>query len=353
MNVQQAWKNASKKLKITIPISVFLLLLLSYGLIHQRSKNPPAEPPKLVEIETLAPASIEKTIKLIGTIRPKHATVLVAKGAGLLDTLRSSGETVKKGDLIAKIINPDLEKNYTLSKDTQQIAKIQYERLHGLQKSGIVSTREVEEKKQAWINAQKERAKAKIELKNTRFYAPFNGVIGAFKTKEGTQIIEGTAVVTIYDPQSLNVELDIPCTNTTPVTKNQTVYIFKQRYHLSHMQKMLDDESHMCPADVDIQCTHCLIGSTVTARLVLKKKEHVLVLPTQAFFLKNGNTHVYKIVDKKIELVPVTTGILEHDKMEVISGLKAGEQIVIKNPERLYPSMEVSVYQATPKNIKG
>jgi membrane fusion protein (multidrug efflux system) len=44
---------------------------------------------------------------------------------------------------------------------------------------------------------------------------------------------------------------------------------------------------------------------------------------------------------------------MEHDKMEVTSGLKAGEQIVIKNPERLYPSMEVSVYQATPKNIKG
>lgn len=347
-----AWNNKAFIYKSTACISVLLLSLSTYC-IYQRKPAPQAPAPKMVEVELLRPTTIEKTISLIGTIRPKHATLLVAKGSGLLDTLRFSGEQVKKGELIAKIINPDIEKSYTLSKATEEIANTQYQRFHSLQKTGFVSAREVEEKKQVWIDAQKERAITKIELKNMRFYAPFDGIIGAFKIKEGAQVSEGATVVTIYDPNSLTVELDIPCTNKTQIEDKQPIYIFHQLYHLSHMQKMIDDESHMCPADVDIQCPHCLIGASVKTQLVVNKKSAVLVIPTQALFLKNGQPHVYKIVNGSVESVTVQTGIQEKDKVEISAGLKSGDQVVIKSPERLYPGLVVAIYQVPSKNIKG
>lgn len=346
------WKNKALIYKSTACISLLLLALSAYYL-SQRKRPPEAPLPKMVEVERLMPTAIEKTISLIGTIRPKHATLLVAKGSGLLDTLRFSGEQVKKGELIAKIINPDIEKSYALSKATEQIANTQYQRFHSLQKTGFVSAREVEEKKQVWIDAQQERAKTKIELKNMRFYAPFDGIIGAFKIKEGAQVSEGATVVTIYDPNSLTVELDIPCTNKTQIEDKQPIYIFHQLHHLSHMQKMIDDESHMCPADVDIQCPHCLIGASVKVQLVVNKKSGVLVVPTQALFLKNGQPHVYKIIAGQVVSVAVHTGIQEKDKIEISAGLKAGDQVVIKSPERLYPGLVVAIYQASSKNIKG
>ncbi|HHT0593043.1 TPA: efflux RND transporter periplasmic adaptor subunit [Legionella anisa] len=329
-----------------IGLSILPLTALGiYYLFYYHAKSPPPPTPKIVETVTVTPATIEKTIKLIGTIRPKHATVLVAKGSGMLDTLISSGQTVEKGDLIAKIINPDIERSYQLTKETEQLENTQYQRLKNLQKPGFVSAREVEEKKRIWIDTQKEKARTKIELKNMRFYAPFDGVIGAFKIKEGAQVTEGAPVVSIYDPNSLTVELDVPCTNNLSIKENQPVYILNQLYHLSHVQKMIDDETHMCPADVDIQCTHCLVGASVSALLVVKKKTGALVIPTQALFLKQGKTHVYKVVNKKIELVAVKTGIQEKDKVEIISGIQSGEHIVSKSPERLYPGLEVSIYK--------
>ncbi|AWN75392.1 TPA: efflux RND transporter periplasmic adaptor subunit [Legionella anisa] len=333
------------KYKIVGLLSILLTALGIYYLFYYHAKSPPPQTPKIVETVTVTPTTIEKTIKLIGTIRPKHATVLVAKGSGMLDTLISSGQTVEKGDLIAKIINPDIERSYQLSKETEQLENTQYRRLKNLQKPGFVSAREVEEKKRIWIDTQKEKARTKIELKNMRFYAPFDGVIGAFKIKEGAQVTEGAPVVSIYDPNSLTVELDVPCTNTLSIKENQPVYILNQLYHLSHVQKMIDDETHMCPADVDIQCTHCLVGASVSALLVVKKKTGALVIPTQALFLKQGKTHVYKVVNKKIELVAVKTGIQEKDKVEIISGIQSGEHIVSKSPERLYPGLEVSIYK--------
>jgi membrane fusion protein (multidrug efflux system) len=77
----------------------------------------------------------------------------------------------------------------------------------------------------------------------------------------------------------------------------------------------------------------------------VNKKTGALVIPTQALFLKQGKTHVYKVVNKKIELVAVKTGIQEKDKVEIISGLNPGEHIVSKSPERLYPGLEVSIYK--------
>lgn len=329
-------------------IGLFALILTAfsiYFLFYSPVKNAPPSPAKIVEVVVLKPSTIEKTIRLIGTVRPKHATVLVAKGSGMLDILMSSGEPVKKGDLIAKITNPDIERSYKLSKETEELENTQYKRLQSLQKTGFVSAREVEEKKRIWIDSQKEKARTKIELKNMRFYAPFDGVIGAFKIKEGAQVTEGVPVVTIYDPNSLTVEIDIPCTNNHSIKEHQPIYIFDRVYHLNHVQKMIDDETHMCPADVDIQCPHCLIGASISSQLVINKKTGTLIIPTQALFLKQGKTHVYKVIDKKIELVKVKTGIQEKDNVEIISGLKSGDQIVSKNPERLYPGLEVSIFK--------
>ncbi|QMT61300.1 efflux RND transporter periplasmic adaptor subunit [Legionella sp. PC997] len=343
--VANIWGILVSKLKIIGLSSILLIALGVYLKLYYHTAKAPASSLKIVETVTVSPSTIEKKIKLIGIIRPKHAAVLIAKGSGVLDILMNSGQIVQKGDLIAKITNPDIERSYQLSKETERLENTQYQRLKNLQQTGFVSAREVEEKKRIWIDSQKEKAKTKIELKNMRFYAPFDGVIGAFKIKEGAQVTDGAAVVTIYDPDSLSVEIDIPCTNIHSIDENQPIYILGTRYHLSHVQKMIDDETHMCPADVDIQCTHCLVGASVSTQLVVNKKTEALVIPTQALFLKKGTTHVYKVVDKKIELVAVKTGLQEQDKVEIISGLKSGDQIVSKSPERLYSGLEVSIYK--------
>lgn len=314
--------------------------------LYNKSKFEPPIATKVVETELTRPTKIQQLIKLIGTIHPKHTSILVAKGSGVLDVLIYSGETVKKGDLIAKIINPGIEKNYQLSKDALQITKNQYQRFLTLKNKGLVSILELEEKKQQWIEAQKNLAKSKMELTNMRFYSPFDGIVGAFKLREGAQVNEGSAVFTVYDPMAVTIDIDIPCHYLKSIKENQSVYVFNTLYHLSHLQKMMDDETHMCPADVDIKCDHCIIGDSLFVTLVIKEKDHVLVIPDKALFLKDGLLSVYKTKNHHIELVRVKQGIQEQDKVEISSGLKTGDEVIIKNPERLSPGLEVIVMNA-------
>lgn len=332
--------------KVLIGFSVLVLILFAWR-FFKHPKSMPANPNKMVEIEVIKPQNLQQQINLLGVIHPKHTTVLIAKGSGTLDAFIATGQKVKKGSLLAQIDNVDIEKNAQLSESASMLAKEQYERFLPLTKKGIVSPREAEEKKQAWINAQKEYAKAKIELDNMRFYAPFDGVVGAYKKREGSHISQGESVVSIYDPRSLVVDFDIPCGNLTSLNEGQKVYVLGKRYSLSHIQKMLDEETHMCPADVDIDCPECLIGATVKLGLVVMEKKNALVVPLQALFLRDGQSVVYIVKNGKVELISVKTGIKQADTIEILEGLSAGQQLIVKGQDRLYPKMTVDIYSPT------
>ncbi|WP_278043990.1 efflux RND transporter periplasmic adaptor subunit [Legionella lansingensis] len=303
------------------------------------------EAPKMVEVEEIKRGNIQQTAELIGTIHPKHATVLLAKASGMLDSLVPTGQKIHKGMLLAKLDNIDVENNHQLSETAEKIARTQYERLSSLLKTGFVSPKEAEEKKQAWIEASKNLSQTKIELDTMRFYAPFDGIVGAYKKREGTQVNPGDPVVTIYDPSALTVDFDIPCTNITTIREGQTVRVLGKEYPITHVQKMLDEDSHMCPADVEISCDDCVIGASVDVELVIKEKKKVLVIPFQALFLRNGEHYVYIVEDHKVVLTPVQTGLQNKSSVEITSGLKLGQLLVVKGQERLYPGISVGIYK--------
>ena len=351
MNIQfkiRNWQSRPLWQKTTVSlIAVTLLFFVIKAWCF--SKNTPSNPTKIVETEQLKLQNIQQSVRLLGTIHPKHTTVLIAKGSGTLDALVSTGEKVKKGTLIAKIDNADLEKNLQLFEATETLAKSQFDRIYPLLKTGYVSAKDVEEKKQVWINAQKDLSKTKIELDNLRFFAPFDGIVGAYKKREGAQINQGDLVVTMYDPSTLVVDFDIPCTNLSAIHKGQEVHILNKQYSLSHVQRMLDDETHMCPADVDINCDNCLIGSSIHVDLIVAEKQLTIVVPYQALFLKNSKPFVYVVEKGKVALVGVQSGLQQQDKIEITSGLKPGQQLIIKGQERLYPTLAVEIYKPSPQ----
>lgn len=326
------------------------VLLTGFYLCFHHSPDSPTLPLKIVEVITTREGPIQETVSLLGTINSKHSAVLYAKANGRLDILVSPGQEVKKNTLLAQIDNSDYEKAVKFSEDSEAIAKGQYQRLIDLQKKGFVSSREVDEKKQAWLNAQKNLSKARIDLDLLRFYAPFDGIVGAYKKKEGMQISTGESILTIYNPATLVVDFDIPCTTLKNIKNGQKVKIFHKVYPLTHFQKMIDEETHMCPADVDFSCTDCLIGSTVRLDLVVKEKFKSIVIPLSAVFFRNGNAYTYIVEKGKIALRAIDTGIKYKGLIEVEKGLQPNTAVVIKGLERLYPELPVEIYQ-DPKSL--
>lgn len=291
---------------------------------------------KVVDVIVTAKESIEKSIRLIGTVRPKQSTQLIAKANGLLDVIKPAGLIVKKDTLIAKIINYDIEKNYSYAKSAEKIASEQYKRMQTLSKSGAVSAQSLDEKKTAWLEAEKNRAMAKIYLDKNCFYAPFDGVIGSYKVRSGTDVKEGTSLITFYDPNVLVVEFDIPGVHLSFVNVGQKVVIAGKIYALPYVQKMIAEDTHMSPAIVEISTKDHVIGMPLDIDLTISHKEGVIVLPMDAVFLEEGKPHVYVVnKESKTVLTSVEMGMKAKDKVEITKGLMVGDVVVAYGQARL------------------
>lgn len=281
--------------------------------------------------------SIQQIEQYIGTIKAEHATTLMIKAKGILDVLVNAGTKVNKGVAIAKIENHELEKNYSLSKESEQITKSQYEMAHNLYEKGVTSKNNLEEKRHTWIEAQKKLIEAKIALDQINIYAPFDGITGIYKIREGTQVQEGESLVSFYDPTSLIVAFDLPLNIVDEIPDNTTVFINDRAYTLSHIQRMLDEDTHMSPAFVYIECSRCIIGATVPVNLVVKEKKSVIAIPYNALFLHHAKPHVYVVNQNQASLVPVETGIKDHNFIEIKNGLQEGDLVIVEGKNLVRP----------------
>ena len=307
---------------------------------------------KVVEVEKVKLKDIRQTTRLIGTLKPKNSTMLVAKSNGVITALLPAGKRVPKGTMIAKIDNNDLEKNYALVESAVNIAKTQYDRLEVLFKSGHSSKKALEERKNSVIEAQQKLANAKIQLDNVRFYAPFDGIIGVYKVHEGAQVREGDQLVSFYDPTAVTVEFNIPAPIINYIKDGQPVSIGGRTYGLTHVQKIIDETTHMCPAYVDINCQDCALGANVELDLIVQQRKNVVVIPFEAVFLKEGKTKCYLVKDSEASITPITLGIREKTQVEVTSGLKAGDTLILRGQARLYPGVKVKIFEPKPNGSK-
>ncbi len=333
--------------KLTYIISTLLIISIIYGVFFY-NKNTNVPEIKVVEVKPATFGSIKQSIRLIGTIKAKKSTIFTAKDTGIVEKIIDSGQKANKGDLVVKLENADLERSYQLSEDAAKVAREQYERHIIAANSNIISKKELDKVKEQWITAQKNLTDTKLKLDQTKFIAPFAGIVGMYKIREGTQVAQGEQIVAFFDPNELVVEFDIPATVLNQIHDGQSVIIGNKHLHINHIQKMVDPDTNMSPAVVDYHYENCFMGENIDVDLIIAEKDNTLIVPTSAVFLKNGIPAVYVVEDNKAILKPITTGLQEKQQIEITEGIKENDLIIINGQARLYPFAKVKIFQEKP-----
>lgn len=330
--------------KIIVGIIIALsIIIITYIFNHNKASLLPEI--KIVEAQPITFDSIKQTIRLVGTIKAKKSTIFTAKMIGTVEKILDPGQSAEKGELIAKLENTDLEYSAQLSEDSAKIAKEQYDRTMVHSSSNLISKNKLDEIKAQWLTAQKILASAKLELDKTKFIAPFAGIVGTYKVRNGSQVTQGEQIVSFFDPKEIIIEFDIPATVLNQINNGQPVIIDNKTFKIEHIQKMIDPNTNMSPAIVDYPCENCFIGENIDVNLVIAEKNNILVVPTSAVFLKNGTSSVYIVEDNKAILKPVTTGIQEQEQIEIIDGVKEHDLVIIHGQSRLYPFANVEIFK--------
>jgi HlyD family secretion protein len=190
---------------------------------------------------------------------------------------------------------------------------------------------------------------AKVQLESTTVVAPRGGVVTQKYLEEGTIIppgtstfSQGTSLVQISDVSDMFVECAVDEADVGSVAIGQRVRITTEAFPDERLRGEVDRINPAAATTSNVTSVQVRVhirngyrvpikpGMNATCEFITMEKRDVLVVPSQAIrHGANGDYVLLKSGDpKKPRQQPVKVGEEGNDGVEVISGLKEGDQVV-------------------------
>lgn len=178
------------------------------------------------------------------------------------------------------------------------------------------------------------------KLRDASIIAPFDGIIAKIDVKIGEVVNMDKIVVTLINPQGLQIEVDVPETDISKIrTDNSAKIILDALSEESYSGEIIEMDSGKTLIDgvvyykikILFEGDSQKIKSGMSGEVVIQteKKENVLNIPQRAVISKNGKKFVKILKGKNIIEKEITTGLRgSQGEIEVINGLIEGEEII-------------------------
>jgi RND family efflux transporter MFP subunit len=254
---------------------------------------------------------------------------------------------------------------------TAQLARTELERAERLHKDQLLSQSEFDQKKAQTASAERQydvarngaaqqyqallAARARVTvaqkaLADTTVRSPFEGVVGERFVSVGDYVTRGTKVASVMRVDPLRVELTVPeqyvsaVATGRPVTFEVDAYpgeTFTGQVRYVSPSVAADTRALMIEAVVPNGASRLKPGFFATAQIEQAAEAPGIVVPAAAVRTVSGTARVFVVNGDRAEERIVTTGQAIGERVEVTSGLKAGEKVVSTGVERLVDGVRV------------
>ena len=334
----------------------------------------------VVSPKQTAPA---QEIILPGNVQPFITSPIYARTNGYLKKWYFDiGAHVKQGQLLAVIETPEVDQqlqqarsNLLTAKANLDLAAITKSRYQGLLKTNAVSQQDVDNAvgtynaNQAIVEADQAAVDQYTALVSfERVYAPFDGVITARNTDIGDLINSGssanvkTDLFHIAQPGTLRVYVNVPEEYSRGMKVGMTADLslaeFPDRKFPGKVVRTAEainvtTRTLLIEIDVNNPSGTLLTGSYAEVHLAVPTQASTFLIPVNTLIFRSEGLRVGVVKDGKVVLTAVTPGHDFGNEIEIVSGLKSDDQIIINPPDSIVHGQPVQIVQATlPGDIK-
>jgi RND family efflux transporter MFP subunit len=375
-------------LGLAIALIVVAALLVSGILSRVRARTTLKAETAQVALTAVSVVSPKQTapaeeIILPGNVQPFITSPIYARTNGYLKKWYFDiGAHVKQGQLLAVIETPEVDQqlqqarsNLATAQANLELAAITKARYQGLLKSNAVSQQDVDNTVGTY-NANKaivEADQAAVDqygalVSFEKVYAPFDGVITARNTDIGDLINSGsnanakTDLFHIAQPGTLRVYVNVPeeYSRGTKVgmTADLSLAEFPGRKFQGKLVRTADainvtTRTLLIEIDVANPTGTLLTGSYAEVHLAVPTRASNFLLPVNTLLFRSEGLQVGVVRDGRVVLSAVTPGHDFGNQIEIVSGLKPNDKVIINPPDSIVTGQQVQIVQATlPGDIK-
>jgi RND family efflux transporter MFP subunit len=351
-------------------------------------------PPANVVVDLVIDEPLSQTIPVLGRIVASEFGPVAARISGPVNEMHVDvGDRVERGAVLAVLDRErlSLERDRYAALVKQQSAKLasvradmekrslELKRLEAIRKSAAFSQAryqdavqdvakqrgEVAETRAQLSQAETQLKRANIDLQDGEIRAPYPGVVSAKHTEVGAYLSVGSPVVTLINDLNIVVEADIPGNRLGGLTPGTSVRLTLDdgSEHKAVVRAVIPDENprtrtrpvRFVPEFVDLN-NPLATNQSVTVHVPIGAAQTVTTVAKDAVVQRGGNNMVFVVRDGNGQPQPVKLGDSVGNRFVVISGVKAGDQVVVRGNENLRPGqrLRISGDPTTPANgVRG
>lgn len=261
------------------------------------------------------------------------------------------GEEVKAGQLLLRLDDAELKARADQAGARLLLARTREKRLKQDFKAQAVSQGEYDQAFAEWKSAEAEAALAKAQWEKTHIRAPFSGFVGLREVELGSVVQPGTRLTTLQNLSSLRVEFSVPERLAASMASGSKV-----RFTAAGTSDTLEATVYAVESRVDADTRLLRVRARTSgsgkagrilpgsfARVELPAgRDDALRVPTQAVVQSARGAQVWRVRGGVAELALFVPGARDARTVEAVSGLAAGDTILVSGLLQLRPGAPVN-----------
>jgi RND family efflux transporter MFP subunit len=338
-------------LKKCSQFSTLLLLLMVSGCNDPVEKRAVSTlPPVLVQVETLALYAAPFQVELAGTLQAaEHATISTRVAGQIVKLPAQVGAKVEKGDLLVKIAAAEIDARLQQAKTQLAQAQRNLARETQLQLVNASTREKVKTLHESVQISEAVYREAQTMLGYTEIKAPFAGTVTEKHVEVGDLVAPGGPLlklengtvleVVIHIPEALahNLNLETRLPLTVPTAKLKLIAQIRQIAPTVDPATRTTQVKLMLPADSELR-------SGQFARVTLVDNRATTLMINSKALRTNGQLQQVFVAEKGVASMRlVRTGAAVDGRIEILSGLQAGDQVVIDASEKLQDGQPLTI----------
>ena len=319
-------------------------------------------PPEAVTTIVARQETWPAALGAIGTVAAVQGVTVSADLPGIVDRIRfDSGKWVRKGDVLVELDTRQERAQLAAVEAQRDLAGVNYRRMEGLAKDGIVSRADYDTAAagQKETQARVGEIRATIDRKTIR--APFSGILGIRQVNLGQYLSAGDPIVPLQALDPIYVNFGIPQQQAAEVRNGRAVRISaRDRAGVELGGRVTAVDSVVDPATRNIQVQATLAnpkgqlrpGMFVQAEVVVGASQSVIAIPASGINYAPYGDSVFVVADLKDEKGKTYRGVRQQfvklgasrgDQVAVLSGVKPGDIVVTSGVFKLRNGAAVQI----------
>ena len=342
-------------------------ILAGIAKMPSQSREAPATeaPPVNVTVQTVvAEPELADTFELPAIVEPNRIVTVAAEVSGRIERIGpQKGDVVSTGDLLIQLNTDLLLPQFDSAKAQLEFDQLEHKRMENLVQDNATARRDLDS-----ATAQLAASKARVEeirarLDHTRIVAPIGGALDELLVEEGEYVDPGNPVAKLVETDPVKVIVEVPERDTAFFARGDKAEVLIETKgverclagRIEFISELANPQTRSTRMEILLKNKEGVLrsGQIVRARLCRRTLKEAVLVPLLAVIPMEDGMAVYVVNSSQAERREVQLGVIKGDRVQVLSGLKPGDQLIVAGHRFVAPGQKVNIVQPGPSETEG